>query len=261
MLNALNAAATGMTAQSKQVEVISNNIANADTVSFKKSRAEFQDLLYHTVKDPGAATSATTANPTGVQIGAGVQLAAVSRENGQGSPRGTNRDLDVMIYGNGYFSVQLPNGEIGFTRDGSFQLSQEGRVETSQGYPVVPEIVIPPNAVAVNISADGRVSVSAGSNKEVQEVGQLQVTNFANPGGLISQGNNVFLQSSSSGAAVPGNPGENGSGSLMQKFLESSNVSPVTEMTDLIRAQRVYELNSKVITSTDQMMSTLNQLK
>lgn len=260
MFNALNASATGMTAQTKQIEVISNNLANADTVGFKKSRAEFQDLLYHTTKDPGAATSATTANPTGVQIGAGVQVAAVSREHTDGQPRLTGRELDVAIGGSGYFTVQRFNGDIAYTRDGSFTLSSEGRLETSQGFAVVPEIIVPPDALGVNITQDGRVTIST-SNKEVREVGQLQITGFANPAGLSAEGGNLFAATPSSGAPTPATPGEAGMGTLLQRHLESSNVSPVTEMTDLIRAQRVYELNSKVIQSTDQMMSTLNQLR
>lgn len=260
MLNALNTAATGMTAQSKQVEVISNNIANADTVSFKKSRTEFQDLLYQNVKDPGAATSATTQNPTGVQIGVGVKLAAVARENSQGSLRATGRPLDVAVQGDGYFAVAHLNGEIAFTRDGSFTTDPEGRITTSQGFPVQPEIVVPPNSSAVMISPDGRVQVAVG-NQPPQEIGQIQLTNFVNPTGLKAIGGNLFVPSEGSGAPVPGTPGEAGYGTVGQMFLEASNVSPVTEMTDMVRAQRVYELNSKVISTTDQMLSTINQLK
>lgn len=260
MLNALNAAATGMTAQAKQVEVISNNLANADTVAFKKSRAEFQDLLYQNIKEPGSATSATTQNPTGIQIGAGVQVSAVAREHMDGRPRGTARELDVAIGGQGFFAIQMPNGEIGYTRDGSFNRNADGTLVTSSGFPLAPEIVIPPNARAVNITGDGRVTISL-DNGEPQEVGQIQLMSFANPTGLQASGGNLYMASPSSGAPIPGTPGDNGTGVLLQRHLESSNVEPVTEMTDLIRAQRVYELNSKVITSTDQMMSTLNQLK
>ena len=260
MLNALNTAATGMTAQAKQVEVISNNLANADTTAFKRGRTEFQDLLYHTHKDPGAATSATTSNPTGVQIGVGVKVVAVSREEEQGSLKGTARDLDVAIGGNGFLAVDRGNGEIVYTRDGSLKMNAEGRLETAEGYAIVPEIVIPPEARAVNITRDGRVSVSLSTN-ETQEVGQIQLTAFVNPTGLTQIGGNLYGVSTSSGAPQPGTPGENNLGEIHQRFLEGSNVSPVTEMTDLIRAQRVYELNSKVISSTDQMLSTLNQVR
>lgn len=260
MLNALNTAATGMQAQDKQVSVISNNIANADTVSFKKSRTEFQDLLYQNIKEPGAATSATTTNPTGVQVGVGVQVAAVSRELTMGSPRNTGRPLDMMISGQGYFSVQLPSGEVAYTRDGSFQLDAENRIVTNQGFPLVPEVVIPPNSRMVNIAPDGRVTATLGNN-EIAEAGQIQVSTFANPAGLSAEGGNLFVPSQGSGAPVPGNPGQVGYGSVLAQHLEASNVQPVTEMTDLVRAQRVYEMNSKVISSADQMMNTINQMK
>ena len=261
MINALNTAATGMAAQARQVEVISNNIANADTVAFKKSRAEFQDLLYQNIKEPGAATSATTANPTGVQVGVGVKLAAVSREHGQGSLRQTGRPLDVAVGGAGFFAVQKGDGEVVYTRDGGFQMDGEGRLVNSQGFAVVPELRIPPTAQGLSISPDGKVTARVGNSNDITELGQIQITTFANPAGLLAQGGNIYSPSTASGAPVPSTPGEPGVGSLQQQFLESSNVSPVTEMTDLIRAQRVYELNSKVIGSADQMMSTLNQLK
>ena len=260
MLNALNTAATGMTAQAKQVEVSSNNLANADTVSFKKSRAEFQDLLYQNMVDPGAATSATTQNPTGVQVGVGVKLAATSREHTQGTLRPTGRNMDIAIGGEGFLSFQSPAGEIVFSRDGSLQVNNEGRVVNSQGYPLVPEVVIPPGIATVSIGTDGRVTAST-NGIEKQDLGQIQLSNFSNPAGLQAEGGNMFRVSSGSGAPVPGNPGEQGFGILQQQFLEASNVAPVTEMTDLIRAQRVYELNSKIISTSDAMMSTLNQLK
>jgi flagellar basal-body rod protein FlgG len=259
MINALNTAATGMNAQSKQVEVISNNIANADTVGFKKSRAEFQDLLYQTTKEPGAATSATTQNPTGVQTGLGVKLGATSREHLMGSFRGTGRALDLAVGGNGFFAVQLPGGEMAYTRDGSFNLDAEGRITTSQGYPLVPEITVPPTAQNITVALDGRVSAHVGTG--MQDLGQIQLTNFANPAGLAARGGNLYGVSPGSGAAVPGTPGEEGFGGVQSQFLESSNVSPVTEMTDLVRAQRVYEMNSKVISTADQMLSTLGSVK
>lgn len=259
MLDALNTAASGMQAQSKQVEIISNNIANADTTSFKKSRAEFQDLLYQTIQAPGAATSATTNNPTGVQVGVGVKLAATSREYQQGAMRPTGRALDVAIGGGGFFSIQQANGEIAYSRDGSFQLDSGGRLVTSHGNPVVPEIMVPPGASDLAITQDGRVTARVGN--DTTELGQIQLTTFANPAGLLGEGGNLFSPSASSGTPVAANPGDAGVGTLNQNMLEASNVQPVTEMTDLIRAQRVYELNSKVIGSADQMMGTLNQLK
>jgi len=259
MLNALNTAATGMTAQSKQVEVISNNIANADTVSFKKSRAEFQDLLYQNIQAPGAATSATTQNPTGVQVGMGVKLSATSREYSQGAPRPTGRALDMAIRGGGFFSVQRPDGEIAYTRDGSFQLDSGGRIVTNQGLPLIPEIIVPPGTSDLKIGYDGRVTARNGA--ENVDLGQVQITGFANPAGLSADGGNLYSPTASSGTPAAASPGDPGMGSIEQNFLESSNVQPVTEMTDLIRAQRVYELNSKVIGSADQMMGTLNQVK
>ena len=260
-MSSFSIALSGLTASSSDLSVTSNNIANADTTAFKKSRTEFQDLLYRNIKEPGAATSATTQAPSGVQLGTGVQVAAITREHTQGSLKSTGRDLDLAIEGNGFFSVQKGNGEIFYTRDGSFSLDKDGRIVTSSGYPMIPEITVPQNAQAIQIALDGRVSAKVGNGAEVQEIGQIQVTTFANPSGLNSDGGNLFGVSSSSGTPNVGNPGDEGYGRIHSQYLEASNVSPVTEMTDLIRAQRVYELNSKVIGSTDQMMSTLNQVK
>lgn len=260
MFNILNAAATGMTAQAKQVEVITNNIANADTVGFKRSRAEFQDLLYRTDKDPGAATSATTQSPTGIQIGAGAQVSAVAREHTDGAPRYTGRDLDVAMGGAGFLAVQRPGGEIAYTRDGSLQRNADGALVTSQGFPIVPEITIPPNARVVNISGDGRVTYTADGN-EPQEAGQIQLVMFTNPAGLAAEGGNLLTATTASGTPAPGNPGENGAGMVLQKHLESSNVNPVTELTDLMRTQRAYDLTSKAVMTGDQMLQTLNAIK
>jgi flagellar basal-body rod protein FlgG len=261
MINALNAAATGMSAQAKQVETISNNLANADTVSFKKSRAEFQDLLYQSIKEPGTATSATTQHSTGIQIGVGTQVSAVSRDDSDGTLRQTSRPLDFAIQGRGlYFSIQTPNGDIAYTRDGSFQIGPEGRLQTAAGLPVVPEIAVPPNARSIEVAPDGRVLARI-SATETQELGQFQITSFANPAGLQAAGSNLFLASTASGAPTQVEVGSLNAGRLFQGYLESSNVNAITEMTDLIRAQRTLELNSKVIQSTDQMMSTLNQVR
>jgi flagellar basal-body rod protein FlgG len=259
MINALNTAATGMAAQAKNIEVISNNVANADTVGFKKSRADFQDLLYQNVKDPGAATSATTQNPTGIQVGLGTQLVGVSRENTQGSLRPTGRQLDVAIGGNGYLAFAKPGGEIAYSRDGNLQLNAEGVVVNAQGFPLTPEIRIPPNTQSISISQDGRVQARV--NNDVQDAGQIQLVGFVNPSGLRAEGGNLFVETAASGVAAPGTPNEGGLGSLTQNYLETSNVSAMTEMTDMIRAQRMYELGSKVVTTSDQMMSTLNQVR
>ncbi|MEO5666584.1 MAG: flagellar basal-body rod protein FlgG [Bdellovibrionota bacterium] len=260
MLNTLNTAATGMTAQSRQIENIANNLANADTTAFKKSRTDFQDLLYHNLQAPGAATSATTQNPTGVQIGVGVRVAGNVRDHEDGTLKPTQRDLDIAIEGNGFLSIQKPNGEIAYSRDGSLRLGAEGRIETISGYPVVPEIQVPPNSREIHISFDGRVSVKDEQGAQ-QEIGQIQLTSFANPSGLQAEGGNLYNVSPASGAPVPGTPMEGGFGRVFQGYLESSNVNPTVEMTDMIRAQRMYEMNSKVISTADQMMNALNQIR
>jgi flagellar basal-body rod protein FlgG len=260
MLNTLNTAATGMTAQSRQIENISNNLANADTTAFKRSRTDFQDLLYHNLQAPGAATSATTQNPTGVQIGVGVRVAGNVRDHSDGTLRPTQRDLDIAIEGNGFLSVQKPNGEIAYTRDGSLRLGPEGRVETVSGYPIVPEMQVPPTAREIQVSFDGRVSVKTETGA-LEEIGQLQLTNFANTSGLQAEGGNLYNVTPASGAPVPGTPMEPGYGRVFQGYLEASNVNPTVEMTDMIRAQRMYELNSKVISTADQMMNALNNVR
>lgn len=260
MLKSLNTAATGMTAQERQLEVISNNLANTNTTAFKKSRSEFQDLMYQTHLAPGAATSATTQNPTGVQVGTGAKVVATTKEFEQGTPQVTSRDLDFMVTGEGFFSVQKPNGDVLFTRNGSFKLDNEGRIVTAQGYLLLPEITVPPGTKSVSLSADGQVIAQMGTN-EVQNIGQIQLTNFINASGLDSQGDSLFAVSTASGEPIAGNPSAEGFGSVQQGMLESSNVSPMEEMTNMIRAQRTYELNSKVISTSDQMLSTLSQLR
>lgn len=260
MLKSLNTAATGMTAQERQLEVIANNLANTNTTGFKKARSEFQDLMYQKHLAPGAATSATTQNPTGIQVGTGAKVVATTKEFEQGTPQVTNRDLDFMVTGDGFFSIQKPNGEVMFTRNGSFKLDNEGRIVTAQGYLLLPEITMPPGAKGLSLTGDGQV-IAQMSNNEVQNIGQIQLTTFINPSGLDSSGESLFAVSPSSGEPVAGNPAAEGFGSLQQGMLEASNVSPMEEMTNMIRAQRTYELNSKVISTSDQMLSTLSQLR
>jgi len=260
MLKSLNTAASGMTAQSKQIETISNNIANADTAGFKRSRADFQDLLYQNEIDPGSATSATTVNPTGVQVGLGVKTVGTTREFQQGSARSTGRQLDVMVSGDGFFTIQKPNGEIAYTRDGNWKVDGEGRIVTAAGYTVVPEITVPAETKAINIAPDGTVDAIMGPNDK-QQLGQIQLTTFVNPSGLAAEGSSLYARTPASGEPVVGNPGEQGMGMLQQNFLETSNVNSVSEMTDMIRAQRLFEMNSKVMQTSDQMLSTLNQVK
>jgi flagellar basal-body rod protein FlgG len=259
---ALRTAATGMDAQQLNVEVISNNIANMNTIGYKKQRAEFEDLLYQDVERAGAQTSDTgTIAPTGVQLGGGVKAGSVYRITTQGSPTSTGNQLDVAINGKGYFQVQLPSGTTGYTRAGNFSVNATGQLVTTDGYQVLPQITIPQNATAVTISSSGQVQVTVPGATAPTLVGQLQLASFFNEGGLEAQGNNLFQETAASGAATIGTPNAAGLGSLMQGYTEASNVDAVTEISNLIVAQRAYEMNSKVITTADQMLATANQVK
>jgi flagellar basal-body rod protein FlgG len=259
---ALRTAATGMAAQDLNVDVISNNIANMNTIGYKKQRAEFEDLLYQDVQRPGAQSSDTgTIVPTGIQIGAGVTTGSVYRITTQGSPTQTGNQYDVAINGEGYFQVLLPSGEIAYTRAGNFSPNAQGQLVTQDGYLVQPQIAIPQSATAVAISATGQVQATIPGQTAPQVVGQLTLATFLNEGGLEATGNNLFLQTAASGPPTLGNPDANGVGALIQGSIESSNVDPVTEITALIVAQRAYEMNSKVITSADQMLQTTNAMK
>jgi flagellar basal-body rod protein FlgG len=259
---ALRTAATGMAAQQLNVEVISNNIANMNTIGFKKSRAEFEDLLYQDVEQAGAQSSTTgTVVPTGIQIGAGVAAGSVYRIATQGSPTQTGNSLDLAINGLGYFQVQLPSGETAYTRAGNFSVNAQGQIVTADGYQVIPQISIPQGATAITISPTGQVQVTTSASTTPQQVGQLQIASFFNEAGLQATGNNLFLQTDASGAPTVGTPDLNGLGALMQGYTEASNVDPVSEITNLIVAQRAYEMNSKVITTADQMLSTNSQMK
>ncbi len=259
---ALRTAATGMAAQQLNVEVISNNIANMNTVAYKKQRAEFEDLLYQNVERAGAQTSDTgTIAPTGIQLGAGVKAGSVYRITTQGSPTQTGNQLDLAISGKGYFQVLLPSGQTAYTRAGNFSVNQTGQIVTQDGYTVLPATTIPPTATAVTISATGQVQVTLPGTTTTTIVGQLQLASFFNEGGLEAQGGNLYLETGASGAATIGQPTVNGMGSLMQGYTEASNVDPVTEISSLIVAQRAYEMNSKVITTADQMLATNSQMK
>jgi flagellar basal-body rod protein FlgG len=261
-MRSLAIASTGMTAQQLNVETISNNIANATTTGFKKQRAEFQDLLYQNLRRSGSTSSdAGTVVPNGVQIGAGVRVTAVTRVMEQGNLTLTENPLDVAINGAGYFQVELPNGETSYTRAGNFKLSPEGMIVTPDGYPVQPAMTIPPDAVDISINASGEVAVKLDGQVVPQLVGQLQLATFANPAGLEAIGDNLFLQTPASGEAIGGNPGAPGFGRLQQSALETSNVNIVQEITTLITAQRAYEMNSKIIKATDEMMQQVGQLR
>ncbi len=261
-MRSLNIAATGMLAQQLNVEVISNNIANMTTTGYQRRRAEFQDLLYQSQRRVGSASSANgTVVPVGVQVGLGVKTAAVYRITQQGNLTSTQNTFDLAIQGSGYFQITLPSGDTAYTRAGSFQLSASGQLVTSDGDIVLPAITIPSNAVDVTINASGQVLVKIAGTVTPQTVGQIQLANFPNAAGLAAVGGNLLTETPASGSAVTGNPTDPGFGSLQQGFLETSNVNVVSEITSLITAQRAYELNSRVIQASDEMMSTLAQLR
>jgi flagellar basal-body rod protein FlgG len=258
----LDIGATGMLAQQLNVDTISNNIANMTTTGFKRQRAEFQDLLYQTKVRPGASSSDQgTTVPAGIQQGLGVKAGSVYRINEQGALQMTGNQFDVAIKGLGYFQIELPNGETGYTRDGSFQLDQNGQMVTSEGYRVQPGITIPDDAVDVTINASGEVLVKLQNQTVLANVGQIQLATFANDAGLEAIGNNILLETEASGNAVVNNPGEPGYGELEQGALETSNVNIVQEITSLIQAQRAYEMNSKIIQTGDEMLATISQLR
>jgi len=261
-MRALDIAGTGMQAQQTNVEVISNNIANMSTTGFNRRRAEFQDLIYQNLRRVGS-NSSDNGNivPSGAQVGLGVNTAAIYRITEQGNLQQTGNNLDMAIQGSGYFQVTLPSGQIAYTRDGTFGLSPDGTIVTADGYPVVPGITVPTNATSVSINTSGQVQVTIQGQAAPSTLGQLQTAVFPNSAGLDAQGGNLFLQSAASGNAVTGVPGASGFGSIMQGYVESSNVNVVTEITSLITAQRSYEMNSKVITAADDMLQTLTNLR
>lgn len=260
-MKSLQIAATGMMAQELNVEVISNNIANMRTTGFKRLRAEFQDLLYQDLRRVGSASSdAGTTVPTGIQLGFGVKTGATSRIMSQGNMTNTEKDLDLAIRGEGFFSINLPNGQTAYTRDGSFELNEQGQLVTLDGYEVQPGITIPDNAKSITINRTGGVEVVVGDNTTPQEVGQIQLSRFINKAGLKAIGDNLFLETPSSGTATDGSPGDAGFGDLLQKFLEAANVNAVSELSDLIAAQRAYEMNARVISASDEMMSATTNI-
>jgi len=261
-MRSLSIAATGMLAQQMNVEVISNNIANVNTTGFKRQRAEFQDLLYQDLLRAGTNSSESgTIVPSGIQIGLGVKPAAVYRITEQGNITITGNDLDMAINGKGYFPVEMPSGDIGYTRAGAFGRSPDGDLVTPNGYIVQPGITIPTNAVGISVNAQGEVSATIQGQTAPQVVGQLQLTTFANEAGLQAVGDNLFLETTASGIGTLGNPGAPGFGTIQQGALETSNVNVVSEITNLITAQRAYEMNSRVIKASDEMLSSVVQLR
>ncbi len=261
-MRSLDIAATGMLAQQRNVEVVSNNLANMNTTSFMRRRTEFHDLIYQDLRRVGATSSdAGTIVPTGVQLGLGVKLAAVYRIHEQGNLTATDNSFDLAIQGKGYFQITLPTGDTAYTRDGTFQLDATGQLVTHDGYTVQPGLSVPTNAIDVTINASGQVQAKIQGQTALSTVGQLSISTFPNEAGLESTGDNLYLETPASGAATSSTPGSTGFGSVLQGFLETSNVNAVEEISNLISAQRAYEMNSKVIKTSDEMLGTLAQLR
>jgi flagellar basal-body rod protein FlgG len=261
MIKSLNTAATGMLAQQSNMDVISNNIANVSTTGFKKGRAEFEDLVYHNLKEPGQASGLNSVTPTGVQTGLGVRTASIQKDFTDGAAVITKNPLDISIEGNGFFQLQTPDGEISYTRDGSFKKDASGRVVDKNGNRLVPEIIIPENSIALEITPSGEVRSIQQLNETPQVIGQIDIANFINPAGLKSVGKNLFVPTAASGQPTAARPGTLGQGYLAQGELEGSNVNIVDEMINMISAQRAYETNSKVVQTSDQMMQTAVNIK
>jgi flagellar basal-body rod protein FlgG len=261
MMKALNTAATGMSAQETYVNTISDNIANVNTNGFKKGTVEFEDLLYETLSSPGARSSGDSRYAVGVQIGSGTKVAAIRKEFTQGSPVNTNSPFDLMINGDGFFGVVMPDNELRYTRDGAFQVDASGILVTRNGYKVFPTITFPPNTSTVNISDNGTVEGFVKNQKEPIGLGQIPIFTFINPVGLKSAGENLYQISMSSGDPIQRVAGEDNAGILMQGYIEASNINIVNEMTSLIRAQRAYETNSKVMKVADEMLQTVNNIR
>ncbi|HSV51911.1 MAG TPA: flagellar basal-body rod protein FlgG [Burkholderiaceae bacterium] len=260
MINSLWISKTGMEAQQTQLDVISNNLANVSTNGFKRANAVFEDLMYQNLRQVGAANTEQSQLPTGLQLGLGVRTVATSRTFTQGSMQQSGNNLDVAIRGNGFFQVTLPDGTIGYTRDGGFQLDSQGRMVTSSGLPVANGITVPPTATSVSISAEGTVTAVVPGNTAAQTIGTIALASFVNPAGLEPRGQNIFTETAASGQPNGGTPGTNGLGTVMQGFVETSNVNVVQELVNMIQTQRAYEMNSKAIQTSDQMLQRLGQL-
>jgi flagellar basal-body rod protein FlgG len=260
MIRAMYTAASGMNAQQANIDNIAHNLANVNTSGFKKSRVEFEDLVYQQINAPGSPTDATAEAPVGVELGLGSRAVAISRDFASGNLRATNAPYDVAIEGRGFLQVTLPDGQIAYTRSGNLHVNQEGTLVTNEGYPLEPSITIPSNAVSVSISRDGIVSATVVGESAPQQVGGIQIAGFQNPAGLHAMGSNLFTVTTASGDPITGLPGTEGLGTLQQGFLEESNVSIVEEMVNMILGQRAYEANSKVIRTADEMLSQVNNL-
>lgn len=260
MIRSLWIARTGLDAQQTQLDVISNNLANVSTNGFKRGRAVFEDLLYQTLRQPGAQSSQQTQIPSGLQLGTGVRPVSTARIFTQGNLQKTDGTLDMAVQGNGFFQILLPDGTTGYTRDGSFQKDNQGQIVTSDGYPLQPNITIPANALSVTIGTDGTVSITQPGSSATTQIGSIQLATFINPGGLQSMGQNLFLETAASGTPTPNTPGTNGAGVVNQGYVETSNVNVAEELVTMIQTQRAYELNSKVVSTSDSMLGRLTQL-
>lgn len=260
MIRSLWIAKTGLDAQQTNMDVVSNNLANVSTNGFKRSRAVFEDLLYQTMRQPGAQSSQQTQVPSGFQLGVGVRPVATERIHTQGNLQKTENPLDVAVNGKGFFQILMPDGSTAYTRDGSFQVDSQGQLVTASGYPVQPAITVPADALSVTVARDGTVSVVQPGSAAATQVGSLQLANFINPAGLQSLGENLYAETAASGAPAANTPGTNGLGTLNQGYVETSNVNVVEEMVNMIQTQRSYEINSKAVTVSDQMLQRLTQI-
>ncbi|HEY8463939.1 MAG TPA: flagellar basal-body rod protein FlgG [Bacillota bacterium] len=261
MIRALWTAGTGMVAQQINIDTIANNLANVNTTGFKKVRPEFQDLLYQNMRSAGSSTSQGVQSPTGIQIGLGTRLAATTKIFTQGDFLQTDNPLDLVIEGDGFFQVEMPDGSAAFTRNGAFKVDSEGRVVTSEGYVIQPEITIPEGATDINVGSDGTVSAVLSGESDATELGQIEIAIFRNPAGLVNIGKGLYRTSGASGEATSVTPGTEGSGTIVNQFLEMSNVKVVEEMINMIVAQRAYDINSKAIQAADEMLQTANGLR
>lgn len=259
-MRSLDIAATGLAAQQTNVDTISHNLANMTTTAYKAERPEFQDLLYQDLRRAGTnSTDQGTILPVGLQLGLGVRTGAIARDTGQGTLKSTENPLDIAIQGKGFLQVELPDGTTAYTRDGSLKLSPDGIIVTRDGYTIQPAITVPNNAVDVSINTSGEVQVTLQGQTTPQALGQMQLATFVNPAGLEARGGNMYLETAASGNALVNNPGDDSTGTLLQGYLEASNVNPVSSITDLIVAQRAYEMNTKVLKASDEMLQSLNQ--
>ena len=261
MMQSLYTASTGMLGMQTQIDTTANNIANVNTIGFKKGRAEFADLMYHVMQYAGTSTSDTTKSPTGIEVGLGVRPTAINKIFSEGSLKQTGNQLDMAITGQGFFKMELPDGTQVYSRNGAFKIDNNGTVVNSDGYTLIPQIVVPPDATNISIGSDGIVTVVQAGQTQATQIGQINTTNFINPAGLHSLGSNLYVETDSSGQPVEGTPGLNGLGTIRQGFVELSNVELVVALTDLITGQRAYDANSKIITTSDQMLQTTNNLK